>query len=650
MTAPVAANPYLHLSETPIRFPPVEDSTSVFYDEDLRQVFTVFDDGARITVATVGSPQVIEMTLPARGPVISMKLSPDQRVLAVQRTSRTVQFINVYPGASTQEYVQSCKSRSSAHLLGFSWTTASEIAFFTSQGVELYAVNPERRTTKCLKTANVTTNWHVYNHESRICLLSSTPYANVLHPVHFRAGGLTRFSKFEVELPAGFNQVGQKLLERDVSVGTIYGQLYVLLLKNNPKGAPGPPAEVSLCRLAKDGATKVHSLALATQGRFFLNLVDNLVVVHHQVSKTSAIFDIAWNQSAPPRDGRGRCLVHQPVVLPMSIAPVALPAVEAAAAASDEGVGRGGQAARPCELYTPTWIVFQPDVVIDAKLGALWTVNLELPPIVKHFTEPDLLVSFLLPRSNSKPVILEVVRNAILGQAPLPVIAKMFDRFNAVIASTRDAPGSRVGYQCVTQEDLYLIIFAKLDSLEPRLDHKFTVAVLVEYLRSLNQYDIAVQHYLYELVIDLLVEHNRYYQLHQFLQYHVVKDSKHVACFLLVLQRTYPPAFQLALDMFKRLGDANEEIFDVLLSQNQLLAALRFIRSIGPGAVASVSARRFLEAAMNSGDDMLFFTVYQFFEQRNIQLRRSRAFLPGEGCERFEQHYQKLFGTKSMGE
>jgi len=60
--------------------------------------------------------------------------------------------------------------------------------------------------------------------------------------------------------------------------------------------------------------------------------------------------------------------------------------------------------------------------------------------------------------------------------------------------------------------------------------------------------------------------------------------------------------------MFKRLGDANEEIFDVLLSKKQLLAALRFIRSIGPGAVAGVSARRFLEAALDANDDVLFYT------------------------------------------
>lgn len=34
------------------------------------------------------------------------------------------------------------------------------------------------------------------------------------------------------------------------------------------------------------------------------------------------------------------------------------------------------------------------------------------------------------------------------------------------------------------------------------------------------------QHYLYELVIKTLVHHNLFYMLHQFLQYHVLSDSK----------------------------------------------------------------------------------------------------------------------------
>lgn len=34
------------------------------------------------------------------------------------------------------------------------------------------------------------------------------------------------------------------------------------------------------------------------------------------------------------------------------------------------------------------------------------------------------------------------------------------------------------------------------------------------------------QHYLYEMIINILVRNNCFYQLHQFLQYHVLQDSK----------------------------------------------------------------------------------------------------------------------------
>lgn len=53
----------------------------------------------------------------------------------------------------------------------------------------------------------------------------------------------------------------------------------------------------------------------------------------------------------------------------------------------------------------------------------------------------------------------------------------------------------------------------------------------------------------------------------------------------------------------------------------------RFIRSVG--IIDTVSARKFLEAAMNTDDHMLFYTVFKFFEQRNIRLRQNPRFPPG---------------------
>ncbi len=44
------------------------------------------------------------------------------------------------------------------------------------------------------------------------------------------------------------------------------------------------------------------------------------------------------------------------------------------------------------------------------------------------------------------------------------------------------------------------------------------------------------------------------------------------------------------------------------LSLWKVLPALRYVVSLGPDAVNALSARRFLESAVNSGDNMLFYT------------------------------------------
>jgi len=101
------------------------------------------------------------------------------------------------------------------------------------------------------------------------------------------------------------------------------------------------------------------------------------------------------------------------------------------------------------------------------------------------------------------------------------------------------------------------------------VDYQYFVAFAIEYIRSLNFHHIPVQHFMYELVINALVRNRRFYQLHQFLQYHVVSDSIPVACQLLSLEQTYPPAQQLALDMLKRLN-SSARIVEVLLSRKQV--------------------------------------------------------------------------------
>lgn len=115
--------------------------------------------------------------------------------------------------------------------------------------------------------------------------------------------------------------------------------------------------------------------------------------------------------------------------------------------------------------------------------------------------------------------------------------------------------------------------------------------------------------------------------MHQFLQYHVFSDSKHLACLLLSLNNQYPHAIQLALDMLKRLQTADEEIVEVLLSQHQIIRALQYIdKNLN---INSISARKFLEAAYNTKDVKIFHQVYKFLQLRNLNLRGSAEFVQG---------------------
>lgn len=70
------------------------------------------------------------------------------------------------------------------------------------------------------------------------------------------------------------------------------------------------------------------------------------------------------------------------------------------------------------------------------------------------------------------------------------------------------------------------------------------------------------QHYLYELVIKTLVQHNLFYMLHQFLQYHVLSDSKPLVSSHLKLlqnQMTLDSGFKLVLTLLTRIRRVHPE-------------------------------------------------------------------------------------------
>ncbi|XP_040210007.1 regulator of MON1-CCZ1 complex isoform X2 [Rana temporaria] len=642
---------YLELSDRPVLFENATSVNCVFFDEANKQVFAVRSGGATGVVVKGPEDRIpISFRMEDKGEVKCIKFSLGNKILAVQRTVKTVDFINLIQDYSQLEYSQECKTKN-AKILGFCWTSATEIVFITDQGIEFYQVLAEKRTLKLLKSQSITVNWYMYCPESSVILLSTANLCNVLQPFHFKSGTMSKMAKFEIELQVSSTKQA-KVSERDIAMATIYGQLYVLFLRHHAKASSSPGAEVVLYHLPREGlCKKMHILKLNRTGKFALNVVDNLVVVHHQDTETSVIFDIRLRGEFD-----GAVILHQPVLPARSIHPYHMPMTGPSAVA--------GQLPIPCKLSS--WIVFQPDIIISASEGFLWYLRIKLQPIVHQLTDKGRLMDFLLQRKDCKAVILSVCSQMLsaMDRASLPVIATVFDKLNCEYKKYLEAEHSYTvavetsqgrsnalvkrpvrGQAVIDQSDMYTHVLSVFTDLK-EAPHKFIIAVLMEYIRSLNQSQIPVQHYLYELVIKTLVQHNLFYILHQFLQYHVLSDSKPLACLLLSLESVYPPAHQLSLDMLKRLSTANDEIVEVLLSKHQVLAALRFVRSIG--GHDSVSARKFLDAAKQAADDMLFYTVFRFFEQRNQRLRGNPNFTPGEHCEEHVTFFRQRFGEQAL--
>lgn len=149
---------------------------------------------------------------------------------------------------------------------------------------------------------------------------------------------MSKLPKFEIELPAVPKSTKLYLSERDIAMATIYRQLYVLFLRHHSRTSNSTGAEVVLYHLPREGACKkMHILKLNRTGKFALNVVDNLVVVHHQDTETSVIFDIKLRGEFD-----GTITFHHPVLPARSIQPYQIPMAGPAPVTSQSPV--------PCKL------------------------------------------------------------------------------------------------------------------------------------------------------------------------------------------------------------------------------------------------------------------------------------------------------------
>lgn len=186
---------------------------------------------------------------------------------------------------------------------------------------------------------------------------------------------------------------------------------------------------------------KCHILRLSLVGRFAINTVDNLIVVHHQATGTSLLFDISL-----PGEVINEVTYHAPITPGRSIKPFGLKL---------PSLSPDGQILQ-CELCeysvkatlkslfnlrffadSTHWVLFQPNIVIDAKLGCMWYLNLCIEPLCHLISDRIRLTEFLLQRSNGKQALLKVLAQLVDDQykgSLLPVLETLFSKINKIYA------------------------------------------------------------------------------------------------------------------------------------------------------------------------------------------------------------------------
>uniref|UniRef100_A0A915PCH9 Mic1 domain-containing protein n=1 Tax=Setaria digitata TaxID=48799 RepID=A0A915PCH9_9BILA len=611
--------------------------SDIFYDDVNRKIVTVRGDGiAEVRAYGLEADEAISFRLKSRGKIRIIKFSPDKRLVCIQYDDSVVDFIN-FATLSVDPlfkcFSQSTKNRS-AHIIGLEWILNNQILYITNQGLELYQVNPEKKSAKLLKSYNISLYWYLYYPNSQLLIVSCGVAGALLNPFTIQNGSIYRLMKFEVEF--GHSNTKQRLLEREVFIISIYNALYIAILRNSTRDSTS--SDIVLYKMSKDGMEVpklAHTLCLDMVGAFALHAFNNLVVVHHQSSKTSLIFDIGLEEAR-----KNDCISY--------------PLFRTSLNCSDL---LQAKFSHEFKLYSPSWVMFQPNFITDANVGVFTSVSLD-PVGAENFIEDKYqYLHFLYNRCVPKPVFLENLKQCIVAnKLKLKQLTQIFNWF-AKATAKRSLPilrHSDSGFKYVLVAESYEEIVIEQGDIVGNLfllpdDYTFDqkqrfLQYMLRYLTALRENKLEVQPYfLNEIFVPTMITMGQLERLHQLLLYRIIPDSKQLAFQLLSHEAKYPPLVQLALDMLSRLGTATEEIVEVLMARNLVVEAIRFLES--SQSADKVNGLKLIESAWEE-NRLIRYAVFSYFLERSSKTRND---ITNSGqFEEFSKKFEALFDSDEI--
>lgn len=418
----------LYLEKNHVTFEPPDLGLSVFFDECNRDIISLYNaktqqansSGTRVVFQSTSNSETLEFSLPVGERVLSTKMNKSRTVLAYQLDRSTIELVNLHKNttdASSEapnnnpyclddhRYTLSCRTRNSK-LLGFIWTCDTKIVIITDISIEYFHVDPSKHRSRHIKSFQSSTNWFVYqpNHdecpsdEFSVLMISTGSIGNSIQPYLFNQGQIFKLERFIVD--GNWNGMEKlELFEQSITIAYLYGNVRLLVLQHESLNLKSNGAQILVYTLDHElgVTTKTHTLDLDISGRFAINIVDNLVVAHDQLSKSSFIFDIIIDSTE-----KSDCPKHFVNIVGGS--PIRSPP-------ETEGC--------KLKMYSIDWVFFQPNFIIDVKLGVLCTLHLDTSAMQSVISDRGLLLSFLALRSGSDQLILSVCNEVVSSSVKL---------------------------------------------------------------------------------------------------------------------------------------------------------------------------------------------------------------------------------------
>ncbi|CAI5452117.1 unnamed protein product [Caenorhabditis angaria] len=445
--------------------------TRNYFDASSQRICTMRNNGALgLTSKSLENDKITSVRTRDRGEPSTVKFSVDGRLCATQRTATSADVIFLEKTENNLCLEMTVTAKSKEPLLAVEWVANNQLLLVTNHSAELLYINEDKKTSKVLKSTNVNAAWAIFYAPSQLLLIANGASCSNLQPIIVAHSNFTRMKNFEVDFGGSLSR--ENFLEKDATIATIYGKVYVMVLRYSVRNS----SMLDLYEMPFDATNPAifkYSLILGFNGQCGIHVIDNLIIVHHQPTCKSLIFDIQVSSNSKS---------HSPLVT-TTIEPHI-------------------QHQPPPYLYTPFWFTFLPNVVIDSNSGIMYSLDLKNSKCMIEISEKNTMLEYLIRRKNEKKLFITSFLNCLRARAlSLRQIRRIFSMISKTKESfaknEKDSKAPIIVLNCEKYEELQISQQEMQSSIliplreDTSLNEGYVANIMLQYLRCL--YDNNVQ-------------------------------------------------------------------------------------------------------------------------------------------------------------